>query len=123
MALPLDDIEELLFKHDIEHSVGSVDFALRRNLLCKITGSFTKNAVEYLEITKFQPEGYGYRERLRFHTSMPEIAEHSKSLLLWNADSELPPQNAMLWLLDLEHEQFLSSSLELGYIYDPNLSG
>ena len=118
MALPVEEISQLLLANDVEHSIGSVEFALRRNLLVKIADVFTKGGSQYLEVMKFQPEGYGYHERLRFHTTMPEMSEHSTGLIQWSVEQEVPPQQTMLWLLKVDHEQFLNSELQIGYIFD-----
>ena len=41
-----------------------------------------------------------------------------QSLLFWKGTGDIPPLNEKIWIFEVEHEQFISQDLRLGYIYD-----
>ena len=53
---------------------------------------------------------------------MPSSQFVDSSFLLWQGKGDLPPMNTRIWIFQVEHEQFISEDLRLGYIYDSRSS-
>ena len=118
MTTLVADLDDLHLQHDIEHAVGCVEWKPRVNLLGMVSGFTDHMGLTVGRLTKFQPEGYGYHERLRNHLMVPILEEKDKSLLCWNTIEALPPLDSLLWFRNVQSEQFLTSDYTEGYIYD-----
>ena len=115
---PCDLVDELLRDHEVDHAVGGIQFAERRNVLMKATGTITVADITLITLQVFQPEGFGYHERHRQHLNMPEMKVIGESHLLWNSDQPALPFDRLVWGLKLQNEQFLTGNLHLGYVFD-----
>ena len=116
--MALDVVNDILRMNDIDVSMGCIQYAERGNLLLKVidTGSLADHNL--LKVTMYQPDGFGYHERFRDHMVMPTVEPRHDSAILWKSNEPLPPTGRLLWMFNVEQEQFLSSELNLGYLYD-----
>ena len=117
MALD-DELKALHLQHDIYGAIGCAECTPRTNVLAKISEFTDHLGLSVGKLAVYQPEGFGFHERLRSHLSMPALEETGSSLLHWDTLMEFPPLNSLLWLRNVQNEQFLTSDCTLGFIFD-----
>ena len=113
-----EELTDLFLRYDIDETLGHVGFASNRHLLAKVTGHEMFQNRMKLKVEKWRPDGFGFHERGRQHIFMPDEEVVDNTCILWQSTQTLPEIGVKAWFLNVEDEQFLSSNLDLGYVFN-----
>eukprot|EP00438_Fugacium_kawagutii_P016829 Skav203788 [mRNA] locus=scaffold206:499692:504209:+ [translate_table: standard] len=99
-------LQPMIAAHDVWASLGCEPYAAQRNAMLRVI-EVHREQNTYVKCQMFSPEGFGFREYLQDHLSIPPDQPFDDNFwLLWKSEEAPPPADVKVWMLGLTEADF-----------------